>query len=65
VTDEDMVMVPRKVVAFLRGEAPLDGSWFGDTFSGQGAYWWRKYLWDEVATPPSPSPDMDKDMIDG
>jgi len=34
------------VVAFLLGEGPLHGSWFGDTRppDTQGNYWWRSHL---------------------
>ena len=33
------------VFAFLLGEGPLDGQWFGDRHpSEKGAYWWRKHL---------------------
>lgn len=34
-----------QMVAFLCGEAPLDGVWFGELHPGQkGAFWWRKFL---------------------
>lgn len=33
------------VVAFLMGEAPLRGAWFGERANGErGLYWWRKDL---------------------
>lgn len=33
------------VVAFLLGEAELDGVWFGDKNTRRkGAFWWREYL---------------------
>lgn len=33
------------VVAFLLGEGPLDGVWFGEKPVGErGQYWWRKHL---------------------
>jgi hypothetical protein len=33
------------VLAFLAGEAPLDGVWFGDPHpTERGAFWWRKHL---------------------
>jgi hypothetical protein len=33
------------VIAFLMGEAPLDGVWFGDKHpTEKGAFWWRKHL---------------------
>lgn len=35
----------KEVAAFLLGEAPLDGAWFGDTRpSEHGQFWWRKHL---------------------
>lgn len=34
-----------EVVAFLCGEAPLDGVWFGGSHpTERGAFWWRKHL---------------------
>lgn len=34
-----------QVVAFLNGEAPLDGVWFDEGHpTKKGAYWWRKHL---------------------
>lgn len=44
--DSDMVLVPRELIEFLDGAAPLDGAWFGDDNpSGRiGRYWWRKNL---------------------
>lgn len=39
------IEVLRGLVAFLNGEAPLDGCWFGeDPPPGEGRYWWRKPL---------------------
>lgn len=33
------------VLAFLSGEAPLEGVWFGDPHpTEKGAFWWRKHL---------------------
>lgn len=48
----DLVARLREVIAFLLGEAPLDGRWYGDEpprgeghIAGYGApYWWRKPL---------------------
>lgn len=48
----DPVARLRDVIAFLLGEAPLDGRWYGDEpprgeghIAGYGApYWWRKPL---------------------
>ncbi|WP_371421496.1 hypothetical protein [Tardiphaga sp.] len=44
--DGGMVEVPREVVAFLKGEGPLDGQWFGDPkpVGEPGNFWWRKHL---------------------
>lgn len=40
-----MVTVPRDVIAFLYGEAPLDGVWFGNRHPKYpGMFWWRSYL---------------------
>jgi hypothetical protein len=34
-----------EVIAFLLGEGPLDGVWFGDPHpTEKGAFWWRKHL---------------------
>ena len=34
-----------EVIAFLCGEAPLDGVWFGDPHpTERGPFWWRKHL---------------------
>lgn len=39
---------PAEVIAFLNGEAALDGLWFHDpypaTHDRRGPFWWRKYL---------------------
>ena len=44
------------VVAFLMGEAPLDGVWFGDRHpTERGAFWWRKHLREALATTHQPS----------
>lgn len=41
----EAVAVPRGVIAFLKGRAPLKGVWFGERHPTEpGAYWWRKYL---------------------
>jgi hypothetical protein len=35
----------REVIAFLLGEAPLDGCWFGEKPENErGNFWWRKHL---------------------
>ena len=45
-----MAPVRADVIAFLNGDAQLDGLWFGDVWfgihrpAGKGAFWWRKYL---------------------
>lgn len=42
----------KEVAAFLLGEAPLDGAWFGDTRpSEHGQFWWRKHLRAALAAP--------------
>lgn len=43
-----------QMVAFLLGEAPLDGVWFGERHPGQkGAFWWRRFLRAAPGVPPS------------
>lgn len=45
VADDAMVAVPRGVIEFLKGSAPLKGVWFGDKHpTERGAFWWRKHL---------------------
>ena len=40
-----MTATLKEVVAFLTGEAPLDGVWFGGVHpTERGAFWWRKHL---------------------
>lgn len=42
------------MIRFLRGEAPLEGIWFGDRHPGEdGRFWWRTRL------PASPTPDKE------
>ncbi len=37
--------VPNTVIAFLLGEGPLDGVWFGEKHpTERGNFWWRKHL---------------------
>lgn len=44
------------VLAFLAGEAPLDGVWFGDRHpTEKGAFWWRKHL-RTAGAPEAPAP---------
>ena len=39
------VSVPHTVIAFLLGEGPLDGVWFGEKHPTEfGNFWWRKHL---------------------
>ena len=33
-----------EVIAFLLGEAEINGKWFGDRHPGDQPYWWRKHL---------------------
>lgn len=43
--EEREACVSSEVMAFLRGEAPLDGVWFGEPHpTERGAFWWRKHL---------------------
>lgn len=47
------------VFAFLLGEGPLDGVWFGDRSNHpteKGAFWWRKHL-RAALSPSHPSPE--------
>lgn len=37
--------VPDEIVAFLLGEGPFDGVWFGEKHpTERGSFWWRKHL---------------------
>jgi hypothetical protein len=39
------VTIPGELYAFLMGEAPLEGVWFGELNEGyRGAFWWRALL---------------------
>lgn len=47
------------VVAFLLGEAPLDGVWFGEVPPGKPTFWWRSHLRAAlIATGPTPHPPL-------
>jgi hypothetical protein len=42
-------VAPNDVIAFLLGEAPLDGVWFSEKHpTERGAFWWRKHLRSQV-----------------
>lgn len=53
------VTIPGEIYAFLMGEGPLEGVWFGEMnegFNGAFPFWWRALLrsaagWLESATP--------------
>jgi hypothetical protein len=52
--DKSIKLPPRhtlaEVVAFLCGEAPLEGVWFGEKHPlERGAFWWRPHLRAAVA----------------
>jgi hypothetical protein len=56
----EFVRVPKTLVAFLNGEAPLEGLWFSDDPrpTGRAPYWWRMYLLAAPTAPPaSPGPE--------
>lgn len=39
------VTIPGELYAFLMGEGPLEGVWFGELNDGfRGAFWWRALL---------------------
>jgi hypothetical protein len=41
----DAVSVRADVIAFLHGESPLEGHWYGESWPPlEGKFWWRKYL---------------------
>ena len=40
----------KEVAAFLLGEAPLDGFWFGERHPA-GGFWWREHLRAALAAP--------------
>jgi hypothetical protein len=52
----DYVLVRKDVIAFLHGEADLDGKWF-ERPEGAGPWWWRKILRNATVAAPSPSHD--------
>lgn len=39
-----------EILAFLYGEAPLDGVWFGDNSTDRPAFWWRPLLRKSLAS---------------
>lgn len=47
-----------EVVAFLCGEKPLHGYWFGNAREGMGPYWWREELRNAMARRASPAPEQ-------
>ena len=48
----------KEVAAFLLGEAPLDGFWFGERHPA-GGFWWREHLRAaQPATAPEPSTEV-------
>lgn len=51
-------LVRNDILAWLHGEASLDGKWF-DRPEGKGQYWWRSIL--RKGTLPSPASDADGD----
>ena len=56
----ETVPVSVAVVRFLRGMAALDGKWFGEHKSGQGAFWWRKHLPDPASAAHEPKGEVPK-----
>jgi hypothetical protein len=41
----DAVSVRADVIGFLRGESPIDGHWYDESWPPlEGKFWWRKYL---------------------
>lgn len=55
----------REIGAYLLGEAPLDGSWFGETPEGRDRYWWRTPLRDALRSeaPPDNHPTCSDTQI--
>ena len=56
----------KEVAAFLLGEAPLDGFWFGERHPA-GGFWWREHLRAALAAPstaPERKPMTDQDTPD-
>jgi len=47
----------KEVVAFLLGEGPLNGMWFGDELLVKGRYWWRSILRETFAVSETSKPD--------
>ncbi len=55
------VVLPAELLAFLMGEQPLEGVWFGDPWhGGRGAFWWRNRL---AALPPVAPSDADRTAV--
>lgn len=53
---EGFVLVPRELVAFLNGEAAIDGVWYGERHPDhKGMFWWRKALMAAAAPTPTAS----------
>ena len=51
----------KEVAAFLLGEAPLDGAWFGDTRpSEHGQFWWRKHLRAALSAPATAPDELER-----
>jgi hypothetical protein len=44
VTQSDTPAKRDEIIAFLLGEGPLNGLWFGDELPAKGRYWWRSIL---------------------
>ena len=51
----------KEVAAFLLGEAPLDGFWFGERHPA-GGFWWREHLRAALEAP-STAPEPENDCV--
>jgi hypothetical protein len=43
-----------EVIAFLQGEVPLEGVWYGEPHPSGKPYWWRTHLREALAAAPEP-----------
>lgn len=62
--DAGGVWVPGKLIRFLEGAAPLNGTWFGDALPDTvGRYWWRKLLRAAAPQPPRVDKSAEAAMV--
>ena len=49
----------KEVAAFLLGEAPLDGFWFGERHPA-GGFWWREHLRAALSAPATAPDELER-----